>query len=84
MDQAQGGADGHICPSHLHSLWKVHGSLFKYLFISLFLAALGLRCHVGFSLVVTRKGRFSVGVLGLLIAAASLVVEQRLEAHGLQ
>ena len=57
---------------------------FKKLFIYLSLAVLGLSCCVGFSLVVTSGGYSLVAVCGLLIAVASLVVEHRLQAHGLQ
>ena len=48
---------------------------FIYLFI---LTVLGLRCCLGFSLVVAIRGYSVVGVLGLVIAVASFVVE-----HGL-
>ena len=57
---------------------------FKKVFIYLSLAVLGLSCCVGFSLVVTSGGYSLVAVCGLLIAVASLVVEHRLQAHGLQ
>ena len=59
-------------------------SLFFFLSIYLSLAVLGLSCCVGFSLVVTSGGYSLVAVCGLLIAVASLVVERRLQAHGLQ
>ena len=48
-----------------------------FLFI-LFLAALGLRCYVGFSLVVESRGYSLVDVCRLLLAVASLAAE-----HGL-
>ena len=47
-------------------------------FIYLLLAALGLRCCTGFSLVAASGGFSLVVVLGLLIEAASLVAEFRL------
>ena len=55
------------------------------IFIYLFLAAQGLCCCVGFSLVVASGGYSLVSVHGLLlIAVASLLVEHGLEAHWLQ
>ena len=48
------------------------------IFICLLLAVLGLHCCTGFSLVAASRGYSLVAVRGLLIAAASLVVE-----HGL-
>ena len=39
---------------------------------------LGLHCCLGFSLVAESRGYSPVAVCGLLIAAASLVVEHRL------
>ena len=45
----------------------------------LFLAALGLCCCVGFSLVVVSRGYSIVVVRQLLILVASLVVEQGLK-----
>ena len=61
-----------------------------FLFI-LFLAALGLRCYAGFSLVVESRGCSLVEVCRLLLAVASLAAELRLwgarasgvGAHGL-
>ena len=50
---------------------------FIYLFIYLFLAALGLHCTRAFSSCVQR-GLLFIAVCGLLIAVASLVAE-----HGL-
>ena len=51
----------------------------KILFISLFLAALGLRCCAGFSLVVVMVGGLLFIVMhGLFIAVASFTTE-----HGL-
>ena len=47
-------------------------------FIYLFLAVLGLRCHVGFSLAVESRGYALVEVHGLLLVVVSLVAE-----HGL-
>ena len=53
-------------------------NLFIYLFIHLFLVALGLRsCERAFS-SCSERGLLFVAVCGLLIAVASLVVE-----HGL-
>ena len=49
-----------------------------YLFIYLFLAALGLRCCTWACSSCGEPGLLFVAVLGLLIAVASLVVE-----HGL-
>ena len=51
---------------------------FHYLFIYLFLAALGLRCCVWAFSSCGERGLFFVVVHGLLIAVASLVAE-----HGL-
>ena len=51
---------------------------FKYLFVHLFLAALGLRCCMGFSLVALSGGYSLVPVLRLLIVVASFVAEHRL------
>ena len=50
-------------------------SFFKnfYLFVCLFLAVLGLRCHTGFSLVVENGDYSLVAEHGLLFAVASLV-----------
>ena len=47
-----------------------------------FLAVLGLGCYVGFSLVVVSRGYSLAVERGLLIVAASLVAELRLQAHG--
>ena len=57
--------------------------VFTYSFLSVFLAVLGLCCCGGFSLVEASRGYSLVAVCGLLIAAASLIVEQGL-THGLQ
>ena len=51
--------------------------LFFYLLIYL-LAVLGLRCHVGFSLVVVSGGYFLVAVWWLFNAVTSLFAEHRL------
>ena len=48
------------------------------LFTYLFLAALGLRCFLGLSLVAASRGYSIIVVFGLLIAEASLIAE-----HGL-
>ena len=48
-----------------------------YLFIYLFLAALGLHCYTGFFLVVAIGGLLFIAVHGLLTAVTSLV-EHRL------
>ena len=50
----------------------------EFLKIYLFLASLGLRCHVRAFSSCGEQGLLFVAVCGLLIAAASLVVE-----HGL-
>ena len=50
----------------------------KDTFIYLFLAALGLQCCIGFSLVAESGGYSLVEVGGLLVAVASLVAEHRL------
>ena len=52
--------------------------LFFKNFTYLFLAVLGLRCCVGFSLVAVSASYSLVVVHGLLIAVASLLVEHRL------
>ena len=44
-------------------------------FIYWFMAALGLHCCSGFSLVAASRGYSLVGVPGLLIVVASLVAE---------
>ena len=46
--------------------------------IYLFMAAVGLRCCAGFSLVVASRGCSVVVVRGLLILVASLVAEHKL------
>ena len=46
-----------------------------YNFLNLFLAVLGFCCCTGFSLVVASGGYSVVGMQGLLIVVASLVVE---------
>ena len=51
---------------------------FKYKFIYLFLSVLGLRCWVQAFSSCGEWGLLFVGVCGLLIAVASLVVEHRL------
>ena len=48
------------------------------LFIYLFLAALGLRCHVQAFSSCSERGLLFVGVHGLPIEVASLVAEHRL------
>ena len=55
-----------------------------YLFIYLFLAALGLCCCKQAFSSCGEWGLLFVAVHGLLIAVASLVAEHRLQAHGLQ
>ena len=55
------------------------GSSFKTCSLYLFLAALGLRCCAGFSLVAMRRG-YSLGAMcGLFISMACLVVEHSLK-----
>ena len=62
-------------------LYAIYLNTFIYLF--LFLAALGLRCCVqAFSSCIECRLLF-VAVCGLLIAVASLVVEHGLWVHGL-
>ena len=53
-------------------------------FIYLFLAALGLRCRTQAFSSCSERGLLFAAVHGLLIAVASLVAEQGLQAHGLQ
>ena len=62
------------------SISALHGLpiLFIYLFIYLFLAALGLRCCAWAFSSCGEQGLLSLAVCGLLIAVASLVAE-----HGL-
>ena len=48
------------------------------------MAALGLRCCAWAFSSCSERGLLFVAVRGLLIAVASLVVEHRLYAHGLQ
>ena len=57
---------------------------FIYLFIYLFMAALGLCCCVWAFSSFSERGLLFVAVRELLIAVASLVVEHRLQARGLQ
>ena len=45
----------------------------------IYLAALGLRCRAGFSLVAASQGYSEFAVSGLLVAVASLVSEHRLQ-----
>ena len=42
------------------------------------MAALGLYCYSGFSLVIVSRGYFLFEVLGLLVVVASLAAEHRL------
>ena len=53
-------------------------SLFFNNFTNLFFAVLGLHCCMDFSLVVTSGELFFIVECGLLIVAASLLVEQGL------
>ena len=55
-----------ICPCPIHTFC---------LFVCLFLAVLGLRCCMGFSLVVESRTYFLVAVHWLLITVSSLVGE---------
>ena len=64
--------------------FKGFSYLFIYLFIYLFLAVLGLHCCVQSFSSCGERGLLFVVVCGLLIAAASLVAEHGLQAHGLQ
>ena len=45
----------------------------------IYLAALGLPCRAGFSLVTASQGYSEFAVCGLLVAVASLVSEHRLQ-----
>ena len=58
-------------------MWP-NGYLLVILFINLFFAVLGLHCCMDFSLVVTSGELFFIVECGLLIVAASLLVEQGL------
>ena len=58
-------------------MWPV-SVFFRYLFIYLFMAALGLHCFVWAFFSCGERGLFFVAVHGLLIAVASLVAEHRL------
>ena len=55
-----------------------------YLFIYLFLAALGLCCCTRAFSSCGKRGLLFVAVHGLLIVVASIVAEHGLQAHGLQ
>ena len=55
--------------------------VFLYNFIYLFLAVLGLRCCVGFSLVAESGGYSLVMAHGLLIAVAFLAVKHGRRVH---
>ena len=70
-------------PLQVWEILTILSSFFKK-GIYLSLAVLGLSCCVGFSLVVASGGYSLLAVCGLLIAVASLVVEHRLQVHGLQ
>ena len=68
-------------PQFFH--WRKHNSQLKknfciYLLFNLFLAVLGIRCFMGFSLVAASGDYSLAAVGGLLTAVASLLVE-----HGL-
>ena len=54
------------------------------LFIYLFMALFGLCCHAQAFSSFGKRGLLFIAVRGLLIAVASLVVECRLQARGLQ
>ena len=69
------------CASANSKLTK-KGSSFKTCSLYLFLAALGLRCCAGFSLVMASGGCSPAVVHGLLIVVASLVMEHRLISCG--
>ena len=56
----------------------VSAMVFYFLLFYFLMTLLGLRCCVGFSLVVASKGYCLGAVLGLLAAVASLVAEHRL------
>ena len=54
------------------------------LFLSFFLAVLGLCCCVGFSVVAERRGYCLVPMRGLLIAVLLLLWSAGSRVHGLQ
>ena len=56
----------------------VSAMVFYFLLFAFLMTLLGLRCCVGFSLVVASEGYCLGAVLGLLAAVASLVAEPRL------
>ena len=72
--------DSRISQSQAHSSTSTH-SLF---FLSLFLAALGLRCSAQAFSSCGNQGPLFVAVCSLLIAVASLVAEHGLQSCGLQ
>ena len=55
-----------------------------YFFLFIYGCTGSLLLHAGFPLVAARKGCSLVAVQGLLVAMASLVVEQRVQARGLE
>ena len=55
--------------------------LFYFILFYLFLAVLGLRCCTQVFSSCSERGLLFVGVRGLLIAVASLVVEHRFQVH---
>ena len=55
-----------------------------FFFFNLFLAVLGLHCCMRVFSSCSKRGLLFLAVRGLLIAVASLVVEHRLQARGLQ
>ena len=56
---------------------------FFYLFLYLFLDALGLHCYAWAFFSCGKRGLLFIAVRVLLIAAASLIAEQGLQARGL-
>ena len=72
-----GSASGHQCPGH------TRGSGFFYLFIYLFLAALGLRCCAQAFSSCDERGLLFVAVRGLLIAVGSRFTGSVVVARGL-
>ena len=62
-----------LSPMYGLSAWPISSTFFKTYFY-LFLAALGLRCCMGFSLAAVSGGYFLVAACGLLIAACGLLI----------
>ena len=65
-------------PSPTGAYWLFNKGSFFLFYSFLFLALLGLRCYMGFSLVAKSGGYSLVAVRGILLAVASLAAEHRL------